>query len=74
MEPMVIFSVGLVVFCGYIALMDAARDWRRNRVNAKHTGDLKSSARSSRRRVTFSAARREGGVDARWPGPLTGSV
>jgi len=36
MEPMVIFSVGLVVFCGYIALLDAVSDWRRSRVKTKH--------------------------------------
>ena len=73
MEPMVIFSAGLVVFCGYIALVDAARD-RQGRVIAKKEASQKRQARAVRRRLIFSTPRREGGGGARWQGPLTGSV
>ena len=74
MEPMVIFSAGLVVFCGYIALVDAVRDRQRAKVITKKEAVGKRRCRTVRRRLIFSAPRREGGGGARWPGPLTGSV
>ncbi len=75
MEPMVIFSAGLVVFCGYIALMDAAHDQRRSRAAiAKKEAAEKRRIRKVRQRLIFSAPHREGGAGERWPGPLTGSV
>lgn len=73
MEPMVLFSAGLVVFCGYIAIVDAVSD-RQGRVIAKKEAAEKHRARPARRSLIFSAPRREGGGGARWPGPLTGSV
>ena len=74
MEPMVIFSAGLVVYCGYIALIDAARDLRLGKVISKKEAAEKRRIRTVRRRLIFSARRREGGAGARWPRPLTGSV
>jgi hypothetical protein len=74
MEPMVIFSAGLVVFCGYIALVDAVNDWHGGRVAAKKENGGKRQIRTVRRRLTFSAQRRAGGGGRHWPRPLTGSV
>jgi hypothetical protein len=74
MEPMVIFSAGLVVFCGYIALVDAVHDRQCSRVAAKKESGGKRQTRTVRRRLIFSAPRREGGGGRRWPGPLAGSV
>ena len=74
MEPMVIFSAGLVVFCGYIALVDAARDRQRAKVINKNEGEGKCRVSQVKRHLIFSAPRREGGGGARWTGPLTGSV
>ena len=28
MEPLVIFGAGLVVYCGYLALLDSCKAWR----------------------------------------------
>ena len=74
MEPMVIFSAGLVVFCGYIALVDAARDRRRAKVITKKEAAGKRRIRTVRLRLIYSAPHQEGGGGARWPGPLSGSV
>jgi hypothetical protein len=74
MEPMVIFSAGLVLFCSYITLVDAARDRQRAKTITKKEEAEKRRPRHVRRRFIFSAPSREGGGDARWPGPLTGSV
>ena len=74
MEPMVIFSAGLVVFCGYIALVDAVHDRQAAKVITKKEATAKRRTRTVRRRLIFSAPRRAGGGGARWPGPLTGSV
>jgi hypothetical protein len=71
---MVIFSAGLVIFCGYIALVDAVYDWQSGRVIAKKEIAGKRKIRTAGRRVIFSVPRREGGVGKRWPKPLTGSV
>lgn len=74
MEPMVIFSAGLVVFCGYIALVDAIHDRQISRVVAKKEAAGKRRIRTKGRRLIFSVPRREGGGGGRLPGPLTGSV
>jgi hypothetical protein len=28
MEPLVIFGAGLVIYCGYLALLDSSKAWR----------------------------------------------
>lgn len=28
MEPLVIFGAGLVIYCGYLALLDSSKTWR----------------------------------------------
>ncbi len=73
MEPMVIFSAGLVVFCGYIALVDAVNDLKRGKAAVKKGTMEKRRCRAGMRRPIFSAHRREDGADARWQGPLAGS-
>ncbi len=74
MEPIVIFSAGLVVFCGYIALVDAVNDMKRSRAAVKKGAVEKRRLRAGMRRPIFSAHRREGGAGVRWRGPLAGSV
>jgi hypothetical protein len=74
MEPMVIFSAGLVLFCGYLALIDAVHDRRHSRVGTKKEAMEKRRIRIVSRRAIFSAPCREGGAGARWPRPLTGSA
>jgi hypothetical protein len=74
MEPMVIFSAGLVVYCGYIALLDALHDRQGGKIIAKNEAVEKRQFRAVRQRLIFSVQRREGGGGKRWPGPLTGSV
>lgn len=45
MEPLVIFGAGLVIYCGYLALLDSSKSWRAwrlrtaaNRAPAKKRG------------------------------------
>jgi hypothetical protein len=75
MEPMVIFVAGLVVYCGWLALLDMARGRARGVVK---TVDRSTSAleRGSlkRRRALCAAARPEGDAAGRWPAPVKGSV
>ena len=74
MEAIVIFSAGLVVFCGYIALVDAVRDWQHGRAQMKHASKEKEPARLARGNVISATLRREGGGGGHWPRPLAGSA
>lgn len=74
MEPMVIFSAGLVIYCGILALADALRDMRRGAFKGKSGARGRSPVDSGKRRVIFSARRRGGAGGAHWPRPLAGSV
>ncbi len=74
MEPMVIFSACLVVYCGYISLVEELRDLRAARLLVKRIASRKKRNRSLRRGPAFAAPRRGGGGGARWPRPLAGSV
>ncbi|HTP66536.1 MAG TPA: hypothetical protein VMJ66_14175 [Geobacteraceae bacterium] len=74
MEPMVIFGAGLVIYCGYIAVVDAVSDLQRGKAIVAKEAVEKRRVRAVGRRLIFSASRRAGGADARWRGPLTGSV
>ncbi len=75
MEPMVVFGAFLVVFCGYVALMDALRDLGRGRaaVVAREAAAMRRRRHAVRRPI-FSASHRGGGGVARWQAPLRGSV
>jgi len=34
MEPLVIFGAGLVIYCGYLAMLDSTKAWRTCRMEA----------------------------------------
>ncbi len=74
MEPIVIFGAFLVVFCGYIALVDVFRDLGRYRATIVREAAAIRRRRQAMRRPIFSASRREGGGAARWQAPLRGSA
>ncbi len=74
MELIVIFSAGLVVFCGYIALVDAVNDLKRGKAAVTQKLTEKRRHRARTRRPIFSAHRRGGGGVARWQAPLRDSV
>ena len=52
MEPLVIFSAGLVVYCGYLAILDCIKGWRVCRLvtAAKRAPTKKRHAVSGRQR------------------------
>lgn len=52
MEPLVIFSAGLVVYCGYLAILDSTKTWRvcRMETAAKRAPAKKRHAVSGRQR------------------------
>jgi hypothetical protein len=74
MEPMVIFSAGLVMYCGYIALVDVVRDGWCGKVKAERSDRKKRRTRAAKERVIAAAAGRGGGGGGHWPRPLAGSV
>jgi hypothetical protein len=74
MEPIVVFSAGLVIYCGYIALADALHDLRRGSLERKHCVEEKSPECAVKPPVILSARRRAGGGGGHWPGTLAGSV
>ncbi len=79
MEPIVIFAAGLVVYCGWLALLATARDKGRGRVNGVvKTVDRSTSALErgslNRRRALCAAARPGGGGAGRWPARVKGSA
>jgi hypothetical protein len=74
MEPMVIFSAGMAMYCGYIALVDAVRDRQSGKVKAERPDRETRRTRATRKRVISAAAGREGGGGGHWPRPLTGSA
>ncbi len=73
MEPMVIFGAGLVVYCGYLSLQDALRDWQRER-GGKCAAGAKKASHAARRPAIFSAPGRGGAGVARWQAPSGGFV
>lgn len=52
MEPLVIFGAGLVIYCGYLAMLDSTKAWRTCRMEtaAKRASSKKQGAISGRRR------------------------
>jgi hypothetical protein len=71
MEPIVIVAAGLVIYCGYLAMLDEMKAWQRSR--AVRTRRAARSSRSSRNEVKASISCQEDGVAAHWQVPLRGS-
>ncbi len=75
MEAMVIFSVGLVAYCGYISLLDAARDREREQRHLRKAGSVGQEPPCPEPgRVTFSGRGRGDGAAAHWPRLAKGSA
>ena len=75
MEAMVIFSVGLVVYCGYISLLDTARDREREQRHVRKAGTVSQESPSpAPERVIFSSRGRGDGAGAHFPRLAKGSV
>jgi hypothetical protein len=77
MEPMVIFSVGVVVYCGFLTLADMLRDMERERrraVRAVRLARIKAYHGKSRTAATLSTRNRGDAGGAHWPALLKGSV
>ncbi len=73
MEPLVVFSAGLVIYCGYIALHDAVRD--RERSCAGKTEQVKGKKLcAAPGRAIFSDHDRGDGADTHWPRLAKGSA
>jgi hypothetical protein len=73
MEPLVIFGAGLVIYCGFIALCDAMRDFRQK----PDPGTEKAPATAKVyqfRKSRPAAAGRGGGAAARWRAPKASSA
>jgi hypothetical protein len=73
MEPMVIFTVGLVVYCGYLSFLDTFRNRKGNRVLRDKAVKTKKPCPEPAR-VTFSGHGRGGGAGAHWPRLAKGSA
>jgi hypothetical protein len=73
MEPIVMFSVGLVVYCGYLSFLDTFRNRERKRVIREEAVKIKKPCPEPAR-VTFSGRGRGGGAGAHWPGLAKGSA
>lgn len=72
MEPIVVFGAGLVLYCGFLAVVDAARDAGRGR--AKAAIPSRNRLRPALRRSSCAVPGRADGGGVRWPAPLRGSV
>ncbi len=66
MEPLVIFGAGLVVYCGYLAILDTTYAWRTDRVKAA------TKRKAAKKRPAMSAGHRRPRTMAGIPvgGPL----
>ena len=69
MELIVIVAAGLVIYCGYLAMLDERKAWQRSR--AVRTRRAARSSRSSRNKVKASISCPEDGVVAH-PGRFLG--
>lgn len=47
MEPLVIFGAGLVVYCGYLSLMDEISAWKKSHARQRVT-ERKKTAKAAR--------------------------
>jgi hypothetical protein len=69
MELIVIVAAGMVIYCGYLAMLDERKAWQRSR--AVRTRRAARSSRSSRNKVKASISCPEDGVAAH-PGRFLG--
>ncbi len=66
MEPLVIFGAGLVVYCGYLSIVDEIRVWKKSYARLR-IPDRKKTAKSSRKAaVPFFARGHKNGADRRY--------
>ncbi len=47
MEPLVIFGAGLVIYCGYLSIMDEIRAWKKSDARQR-IPDRKTSVKTAR--------------------------
>jgi hypothetical protein len=73
MEPIVIFTAGVVLYCGWLTLQDELREWRRSRF-ARKMKKVVASRQQRLGRFRAVAAGRANGVAAHWPMPVKGSA
>ena len=73
MEPLVVFSVGLVVYCGYMSFLDAVRDRERSCAGKTEKAKEKSLCPEPGRAI-FSGRGQGDGADAHWTRLAKGSV
>lgn len=59
MEPLVLFGVGLVVYCGYLALLDEIQDFRRSYAKSRAKCGRKAMERGKRTVRAASSSRFE---------------
>lgn len=74
MELLVLFGAMLVVYCGWLVILDELRTWR---VSMRVAPEKKRRPSTSSVRGTatlFAGPGRGGDGVARWPAPLRGSV
>jgi hypothetical protein len=75
MEPMVIFSVALIVYCGYLAVLDAFRDREREQGRVRKPGTVKRERPCPEpARVIFSGRGQGDDAGRHWPGLAKGSA
>ena len=77
MEPMVIFGIGLVIYCGWHTCLDVLRDVKRERRHAccvVRATRKKLSPRRSRAPIVSSGRGRGDGGGGHWPALLKGSA
>ena len=74
MEPIVVFSVGLVLYCGYLTIVDILGD--RVRCRVKRGGKLAAKAGRKRKGalIVSSDSDRADGGGGHWPALLKGSA
>lgn len=77
MEPMVIFSVGVVIYCGWLTCLDVLRDLKGERRHAccvVTATRKKLSPGQSRPPIVSSGRGRGDGGGGHWPALLKGSA
>ena len=72
MELIVIFAAGVVLYCGWLTMMDDLQEFRRSRLAAKMK--KMTTLQPHQQRFRVAAAGRAGGVAAHWPAPAKGSA
>lgn len=74
MEPLVVFGAGLVIYCAFIALYDAARDVRQKPDPGTEKCPAKAKVYQFRKKSSPAVAGRGGGAAAHWRAPRASSA